>query len=198
MRYFDHDAIAVALLFGNPICHPTVMLRKEVLDTHGLAYPHDHPHAEEYALWSVLVEKCRMANLPEKLLRYRTHPGQVSRHKSGEQRRSMERVVKRGLAGLGIAATPRDHRVHSLFGGAFSPFAGADRLMRAWMERLLAANSAHGRYSNEEMARQLRARLEEAITKRRDTLSAMSLPRRIHWRLTATKSFLLASRRSRS
>lgn len=196
VEHFDHDAIAVALLFGNPVCHPTVMLRKEILDTHGLAYPHDFPHAEEYALWSVLVEKCRMANLPERLLRYRTHPGQVSRHKSEEQRRSMSRVIDRGLSGLGIVASPRDHRVHNLFSGAFDPLPTAEQRMRAWMEKLLAANAASHRYCHAELTRQLQSRLEAAIAKNRGMLSSMAFPRRIRWRLTAAKSFFLASRHS--
>jgi glycosyltransferase involved in cell wall biosynthesis len=191
VRYFHHDAIAIALLFGNPICHPTVILRKSVLDTYHLRYPDDHPHAEEYALWSVLAGKCRMANLPDRLLRYRTHAGQVSRQKSVIQRHSMKRIVERELAALGITATSRDLRIHNLLGGAFSPIPGAERLMRAWVKRLLAANAARGRYAQQELNGQLQERIAEAIDKNRRMLGSMSLPRRIRWRLAAAKSFWL-------
>lgn len=193
VRYFDHEAIEVALLFGNPICHPTVMLRKAVLEAHSLRYPADYPHAEEYALWLDMAGKCRLANLPDRLLHYRVHAGQVSRTRSEEQRRSMQRLVDRALLGLGIHPSPRDHLVHNLFAGAFSPIPDAGRRMLAWRERLLTANETHGRYSQDELSRQSRQRLEEAVARNRAMISSMSPLRRWRWRLTAARAFWLAS-----
>lgn len=189
VRFFKHDALAVALLFENPLCHPTVMFRKAVLDAEGLRYPTDYPHAEEYALWSALAGRCQMANLPENLLRYRTHGGQISRRKSEVQRRSMSRIGERRLADLGIVASRRDLRVHNLLAGAFSPIPCAERLMRRWADRLIAANACRGIYNQDELARQLEERIPNALAFNRGRLRSMSLARRIHWRLSAAKSF---------
>jgi len=73
VRFFDPADLKIALLFENPICHPSVMLRRSVLEAKGLEYP-DVPYAEEYSLWVQLSRISALANLREPLLRYRAHP----------------------------------------------------------------------------------------------------------------------------
>lgn len=67
-----------ALRFGNPICHPSVMLRRvPVLEVGGYR---GGAHAEDYDLWVRLAETSwRFANLPEPLLGYNAHPGGAAR-----------------------------------------------------------------------------------------------------------------------
>lgn len=63
--------IRVALLRGNPFCHPTVMFRKQaVLEAGGYL---GGLHAEDYDLWArlSLVPRYRFANLKEICLGYR-------------------------------------------------------------------------------------------------------------------------------
>ena len=70
------------------IYHPTVMIRKNVLDQAGFydeksgegqGYPHD------YELWSRLIRRCDFANLPQPLLKYRILPASDSRFYSDKQ-----------------------------------------------------------------------------------------------------------------
>ncbi len=93
VRHFEAAPLRVALLFENPICHPSVMLRRAVLSTHGLEYP-EFPYAEEYALWVRLSRVASLANLRARVLRYRTHAQQISRRKSELQCRSADAVVR--------------------------------------------------------------------------------------------------------
>jgi hypothetical protein len=72
-----------ALPDGNVIWHPAVMMRKDVFVAAG-AYRH-LKDAEDYDLWLRMAELTRTANLPQVILRYRLHAGQVSVRKSREQ-----------------------------------------------------------------------------------------------------------------
>lgn len=67
-----------ALLENNMIFHPTVMMRKEFLEIHGLCY-RDYARAEDYKLWADIA--CRGGQFyiePQALLFYRRSSGQVS------------------------------------------------------------------------------------------------------------------------
>lgn len=64
-------AIRNGLLSGNPICHPTVMLRRQyILDVGGYL---GGPYAEDYVLWARLSlnPMIHFANLPQVCLGYR-------------------------------------------------------------------------------------------------------------------------------
>jgi len=70
----EPDEVEVAMNFFNPICHPTVMIRKSFLEKHKLKYNIKELYAEDYRLWADIIS-CggKIANLPEELLNYRCH-----------------------------------------------------------------------------------------------------------------------------
>ncbi len=72
------------LLERNCFAHPTVVFRRDAFERAG-GYRDLFPHAEDYDLWLRLAELGRVANLPEALLRYRVHAGQVTRRRIEEQ-----------------------------------------------------------------------------------------------------------------
>ncbi len=86
-----HEEIVSALLVFNPICHPTVMLRRRCVEAmqkdRGEVYDRRFAYAEDYRLWCDLATRgFRLANLPESLLRYRTSATQLTRSRSREMR----------------------------------------------------------------------------------------------------------------
>lgn len=81
----DHDAIVAALKDGSPICHPSVMMRRDVVRAAG-GYRAAYRHCEDYDLWLRLAPRTRLANLPDRLIHYRRSTGQVSnRHTVAQQ-----------------------------------------------------------------------------------------------------------------
>jgi Glycosyl transferase family 2 len=72
----DSD-IKSALLVDNPICHPTVVMRKAVFESSG-GYRKALVDADDYDLWLRISEKSQLANLSTCILQYRIHPDQVS------------------------------------------------------------------------------------------------------------------------
>jgi glycosyltransferase involved in cell wall biosynthesis len=69
--------IRAALAHGTALHQTTVMMRRDVLDVAG-GYRRAFALSEDYDLWLRVIEHFQVANLPEPVVRYRVHPGQVS------------------------------------------------------------------------------------------------------------------------
>lgn len=81
----NNDAIKLAMLKKCCIGHPTVMMRKNILDKYSITYDVLKEPAEDYDLWSRLLFKGKFHNLQEVLLKYRVHDAQVSSKRFGQQ-----------------------------------------------------------------------------------------------------------------
>src|SRR6266496_763095 len=68
-------AIRWTSLLVNPFVHSTVMLRRQVLQDHGLNYDEVFDTTQDYDLWTRLLRHAKGANLPRALIRYRVRPG---------------------------------------------------------------------------------------------------------------------------
>jgi hypothetical protein len=69
--------IRTSMLSHNPICHPTVLMRKDVILASG-GYRPALLDADDYDLFLRMGERCQLANLAEPILQYRFHANQVS------------------------------------------------------------------------------------------------------------------------
>ncbi|MDI5898170.1 glycosyltransferase family 2 protein [Flavobacterium yafengii] len=83
-----HDAIKIGLLWGNCISHPSVMIRKKVLDDYAIQYDTSREPAEDYDMWVRLLSLGKMHNLQEVLFEYRLYGNQVSRKRAEEQKKN--------------------------------------------------------------------------------------------------------------
>jgi hypothetical protein len=85
VRYPEtHEEILGNLaMFKRSICHPSVMMRRSVLE--GMRYCDRYTHAEDLHLWHRLIKKTQFYNIREPLLAYRLHSTQVSaRYRSAQ------------------------------------------------------------------------------------------------------------------
>lgn len=71
-------------LISPKIAHPAALIRREILEKVGF-YSGEYPHVEDLELWLRISRKYELHNIPEKLLKYRLHPNQISRAKSDLQ-----------------------------------------------------------------------------------------------------------------
>lgn len=74
------EEIRREILRGNKIIHSSVMMRTSVVKEFD-GYPKEFSLAEDYALWVRIIESHKVMNLPERLIKYRVHKGQVSYEK---------------------------------------------------------------------------------------------------------------------
>lgn len=80
-----HEDFLVAVEQGLPLlCHPAVMYRRDIVLSVG-GYHAAFRHCEDLDLWLRLATVTRIANLPERLLRYRHYEDQVSSRHATEQ-----------------------------------------------------------------------------------------------------------------
>lgn len=61
----------------SPLCHPSVIMRRDLALEAG-GYHAAFRHCEDYDLWLRLASRTKICSIPERLLRYRHSPGQVS------------------------------------------------------------------------------------------------------------------------
>lgn len=79
---------------GCPLCHPAVLMRTDAVRAAG-GYRRVVVDAEDYDLWLRLADRYHIGNLPDVVLRYRRHPGQVS----------LQRFQQQALSGLAVRAS---------------------------------------------------------------------------------------------
>lgn len=78
--------------FNCPVCHPSAMMRRAVLEKYGLRYRPEYLHAEDYDLWAQAVLVTKIHNLPDILLRYRWHNSNISVTEKAPQAQTAERI----------------------------------------------------------------------------------------------------------
>jgi len=84
--FVSERQIRSQLFYGeNPVLHGSVLFRRTCLEELG-GYDKAWPYAQDYELWIRYSRKYRLANLPERLYRWRSWHGQVSNRNYVEQK----------------------------------------------------------------------------------------------------------------
>ena len=98
----DHNTILSELLSwkGARICHPTVMMRTDIVRAVG-GYTQEY-HYEDIDLFLKLAQYGTLANLPERLLNYRWHLSSISHTRNYEKIAEIERKISRMYQGGAI------------------------------------------------------------------------------------------------
>lgn len=110
---------------GHLLAHPSVMYRRDVVLEAG-GYHRAFRHCEDYDLWLRLANRTRIANLPERLIRYRHYADQVSSRHALEQQIGVavslvayhERAAGRPDPTEHLDALPPIEQLDALFGRA--------------------------------------------------------------------------------
>jgi hypothetical protein len=90
------------LNFGCPLIHPSVMMRRALIEEAGY-YRAEAEHTEDYDLWVRVAERAELANLNEILLYYRTWPQSITSTHGSKMERQATLIVQRQVESqLGI------------------------------------------------------------------------------------------------
>lgn len=81
----DYMALRMNLLFSASFGHSSVMLRSKFFQDENLAYNEKYKTCEDWELWCRVVKIGKATNLPEFLMKYRTHPN--SNHRVNSNRK---------------------------------------------------------------------------------------------------------------
>lgn len=111
----DHDAIKLTLLRRNCIAHPSVMMRKKILDKFNISYNVTREPAEDYDLWVRLLLFGKLHNLQEALLDYRIYVGQVSDKRVEDRQKNIIKIKFELLNFLGVVWNADEHEILEKF-----------------------------------------------------------------------------------
>ena len=141
-------AIKAEMVFGSPLAHPAVIMRRSALVRYLPLYE-EFKHAEDYALWVKLSDFVEFSNVPISLLYYRIHDSSVSKKHSSVQKRSRLSVWKSILSKMECSSSDSDLETHSWLSDVKQGLnlAHIQKLQR-WILMLKRANSSSG-YSDE-------------------------------------------------
>lgn len=103
-----------SLLFGCPVVHPSVMMRRDIIEPLGFYRP-EALHAEDYDLWARACFTTQIANIPEILVRHRVwQGGSTTRHSEAIEQytvRVMHSLIVRLLGSdVSLETVSRLHR----------------------------------------------------------------------------------------
>ena len=96
----SNNQVKQFMLMGNPFAHPTVALKGKYLKQAGLYNP-DFDGAEDYELWSRMIQIGKARNSPNVLTGYRVHESQIT-VKSSRKVQRMSIKVQLRLAALNL------------------------------------------------------------------------------------------------
>ena len=100
------EDIKVKLLFECCLAHPSVMIRKDLLDRFNLRYSETIGHSFDWELWQRAAECFPLANIPEFLLRYRLHEANESKKTLHLQEQAAKMIDDQTLQRLGLENHP--------------------------------------------------------------------------------------------
>lgn len=142
----NNDDMKVRLLFSVCFAHPTVMIRKYILDKYNLKYNLDYVNAQDYELWSRISEVTTMANLPKILLKYRISENSITSVTDSQKiklrYKLLSDVFNRYIEQLGIINTEEENRLHFTI-GLNERISKADinlKFLNSYLNKIIEAN----------------------------------------------------------
>lgn len=90
--FLTHEEIITSMLITNPMIHPVIMFRRSFLLENNIRYNESFEPAEDFELWVRIASIGKLANLPDVLLRYRKHTGQVSNTRNELQQKNVREL----------------------------------------------------------------------------------------------------------
>ena len=145
--------VRACMLFDNPLYHPTVIIRKEVLEQHGLRYDPAFSRSEDFDLWQRASGLFDVDNLPSVQMYLRVHSASVTQSRTVEMGGQTASLLRRELMRLGMEPSENDMTFHCAVGrGLRMESIGDVERAENWINKLLAANEQGRVYDREGLA----------------------------------------------
>ena len=144
------DRIKTFLLFSATFCHPTLMIRKSILEKNHLLFLEEAKHAEDYDLWTRMALLTNFENLPFPLLNYRQHQSQVSKAYSSVQSENSKIIREKYLTNLNFSFNQENLIVHQRIASNQFITSKVHLLeIEKWLENLIDQNAKKNILNNQ-------------------------------------------------
>jgi glycosyltransferase involved in cell wall biosynthesis len=155
----DPNHLKAALLFRNPISHPTVMMRHQAFQENGWRYSPRRQFPEDYDLWITIAERHELANIPKLYLDYRILPSAIVPNVRRHWPEEMIAIQCRLLARLGLIPNEQQRAIH--YSLAFDEIRAEPEYIaqaHAWLLDILHHNQRRGVLDEQGLNRALTGR----------------------------------------
>ena len=110
----SHRDILCRMIFDSCLMHPSVMMRKSVLDMLPIVYREEFNKAEDYDLWVRLALLTNFANLKEVLLKYRIRNIRDNRKQYKNEQAQKANIIRGNLIKrLNISSNEKEIEIHN-------------------------------------------------------------------------------------
>ncbi|MFW2555408.1 glycosyltransferase family 2 protein [Aliarcobacter butzleri] len=142
----NDDELKVRLLFSVTFAHPSVMMRKGLINQYNLRYNEKYINAEDYKFWLDFSKYTKFVNIPKVLFRYRYLETSISRvadnAKDEHRYKTISSIFKEVLDELNIKNTEEENRLHFTI-GLNERISKVDinlKLLNSYLNKLIDAN----------------------------------------------------------
>lgn len=126
----DTKQLKAELLFSSCIAHPTVMIRRSVLEKNKLRYNSEFTGAEDFCLWWEISKVCDISTLPDILLKYRIHASQITQKKDDSYYNMMKKLMNKRFGDVGIELSEKEKAAFEVYCfGEYKRYTTADLKM---------------------------------------------------------------------
>lgn len=133
-----HEEIQCKLIFNSAIAHPTVMMRKVIIEKYGFRYDERLRRIQDYDLWVRASQIVKLANIPEVLLDYRIDDTSKTDEVIKRANVVIYSIRQKQLDKLGIVLTKEEaDNLHYISAGKFDEItcAVANRVIESIIKR---------------------------------------------------------------
>lgn len=157
---YEHEHIHASLLFASKICHPTVIMRRELFKDPAMRYGfpfefddefgHKISEMEDFGLWQKLKSKTRFANLDKVLVHYRMEGQNISSKKTELIIERKKKHYLHLLSELNVMPSPQNLALHISLKHILQSQSPEDILsFRKYLEELVVQNNKLDIYPKE-------------------------------------------------
>src|SRR5574337_643394 len=154
-RFVSSGELQSRLLFRCSLCNSSIMARKAILQDYG--YREQYAVCEDFDLFVRVAKNSKLGNLPETLVRRRTHAGNLGREKAEVMKAKNQEIASAQLIELGVTFTATDLERHFVLSHMtrlqFTPDREYLEWADAWLQKLQKVNHRVLRYPAQAFAR---------------------------------------------
>jgi glycosyltransferase involved in cell wall biosynthesis len=115
-KYPELDSeIKCRLLWGSSIIQSTAIIKKSILIESGILYDDNYAASEDYKLWVDISQFSDLYNIPEVLVKYRTHGEQLTVTKSTQMNINKTEIIINQIKQMGVLVTDVDFDIFYKF-----------------------------------------------------------------------------------
>jgi glycosyltransferase involved in cell wall biosynthesis len=150
-RESEYEKIKVILIRNNCFIHPSVIIRHDFLRKSNLRYIRKYYYSSDYDFIARAARYFPITNIPEVLMHYRVHDGQVTIQHRAKQAEYANEISLEQLRYIGIDPGENEAKLHTgLLHGHQLEYSEKDKLYE-WLDRIITANRKADYYKEDDL-----------------------------------------------